>query len=140
MRSDLWPTHAPAELAKEVESYLAGDGLWSFGGQSIPFAVFVATRPTEGTVGFVEASLRPFADGCRTSPVGYLEALYVAPSSRRMGVGRALVRAAEEWALGHGCREMASDANVGNLGSELAHRALGYETVHRIVHFRRALR
>jgi len=45
-------------------------------------------------VGFVEVSLRPYAEGCDTRPVGYLEGGYVAPEWRGQGIGRALVEAA----------------------------------------------
>ena len=139
LRSELWPHHPLPDLAREVESYLRGDGLWRLGDRSIPFTAFVAEDPDLGIVGFVEASLRPWAEKCRTTPVGYLEGWYVAPASRRRGIGRSLVGAAEEWARERGCQEMASDAHVDNLASEKSHRALGYEEVQRLIHFRRPL-
>lgn len=139
LRSELWPRHPLETLTREVDAFLTGDGLWKLGRESIPFLVLVAEREAEGIVGFLEASLRPFADGCRTAPVGYLEGWYVAPAHRRRGIGSALVRAAEGWARSSGCREMASDARVDNVTSELCHRALGYEVVHRTIHFRRDL-
>ena len=101
--------------------------------------VLLAETDTEGPVGFAEVDLRPSADGCRSSPVGYLEGWYVRPGFRRRGVGKALVRAAEEWAREQGCSEMASDTEVGNKTSQDAYRALGYEEVNRLVHFRRDL-
>lgn len=139
MRTSLWPDHPADELAREVDSLLAGGGLWGYGDGTLPFAVFVAEDPGRGLVGFVEASLRPFADRCRTSPVGYLEGWFVVPERRRQGIGGALVRAAEDWARSRGCQEMASDARVDNRVSELSHRALGFEVTHRLVHFRRDL-
>ena len=47
--------------------------------------------------------------------------------------------AAEEWARGHGCLEMASDALIDNDPSLKAHEALGFEVVDRCVHFRKSL-
>jgi aminoglycoside 6'-N-acetyltransferase I len=102
-------------------------------------AVFVAERPNGSVAGFVEAGTRPYADGCDTSPVGYVEAWYVDPDVRRQGYGRALLAAAEEWARGLGCREMASDSTLDNLLSHTAHRRAGYEEVDRVVQFRKPL-
>ncbi|WP_245606073.1 GNAT family N-acetyltransferase [Thermus amyloliquefaciens] len=83
-------------------------------------AAFVAE--VEGRlVGFVEVSLRPYAEGCATRPVGYLEGWYVAPEWRWQGIGRALVEAAEAWARARGCQEMASDAELGNLLGQEVH-------------------
>lgn len=139
LRQSLWPDHAVEELTREVDSYLSGGDLWNLGVAGIPFLVLVADLPPRGVVGFVEASLRPFADGCRSAPVGYLEGWFVEPEFRRRGIGGALVRAAEDWARTMGCREMASDARSGNTLSEVSHRSLGYTVVRRSVHFRHEL-
>ncbi len=101
-------------------------------------AVFVAVRPG-GLCGFVEASIRPTAEGCGPRPVGYVEGWYVDADRRRQGVGRLLVAAAERWAAARGCAEMASDALWDNATSHAAHRALGFEEVGRLVHFRKRL-
>ncbi len=89
-------------------------------------------------MGLVEVSLRPYAEGCETSPVGYLEGLYVRPVFRRRGIARLLVREAEAWARAQGCREMASDAELTNLLGQEVHRRLGYEEP-RLVCFRKSL-
>ena len=52
---------------------------------------------------------------------------------------RTLVEAAEAHARKAGYREIASDADIANLASQAAHRALGYEEMERIVCFRRSL-
>ena len=102
-------------------------------------ALFVAERPNGSLAGFVEAGARPYADGCDTAPVGYIEAWYVDADLRRTGFGRALVDAAEAWARGRGYREMASDALLDNLVSHRAHEAIGYEEVGRVVQFKKRL-
>lgn len=100
---------------------------------------FLAKLANGEAVGFAEIDLRPYADGCRSSPVGYLEAWYVVPEHRRKGIGQSLLRAAEVWARAHGCTEMASDTEVTNALSRRVHGALGYAEVSRLAHFRRDL-
>ena len=102
-------------------------------------AIFVAERPEGSVCGFVEVGSRAYADGCRTSPVGYIEAWYVDPDIRRAGYGRALLHAAESWALSRGYSEMASDALLDNEVSHDAHIRSGYCEVERIVQFRKSL-
>ncbi|APD08781.1 MULTISPECIES: aminoglycoside 6'-N-acetyltransferase [Thermus] len=126
LRVQLWPEGG--DEAEEVEALLRD-----------PQAMAFVAEAEGRLVGFVEVSLRPYAEGCETRPVGYLEGWYVLPSWRRRGVGRALVEAAEAWARAKGCREMASDAALANLLGQEAHRHLGYEEVERIVCFRKPL-
>ena len=102
-------------------------------------AVFIAERPDGSVCGYVEAGSRSVADGCSTSPVGYIEAWYVDPDVRREGYGRALLAAAEEWAVAQGYREMASDALLANDVSHAAHKRSGYEEVDRVITYRKML-
>jgi aminoglycoside 6'-N-acetyltransferase I len=71
--------------------------------------------------------------------VGYIEGWYVSPDKRGKGIGAALVRAAEDWARGEGCTEMASDAHADNETSRNAHRALGYAESRPVVQFHKRL-
>jgi aminoglycoside 6'-N-acetyltransferase I len=136
LRMALWPDSDPAREAGEIAHFLADPPL-----PPLPalHAAFVCVRPTGGLCGMAEASVRSYADGCETAPVGYLEAWYVDPDMRGQGVGRALVAAAEGWARGQGCREMASDADLENTASQAAHRRLGYRETGRAVQFCKAL-
>ena len=90
-------------------------------------------------VGFVEASLRPYANGCDERPVPFLEGLFVLPKYRRKDVGGSLVAAVEVWAMKRGHRELGSDALLANLGSHKAHRAYGFKETERVVYFRKKL-
>jgi aminoglycoside 6'-N-acetyltransferase I len=101
--------------------------------------VFVVDRGDGSLAGFVEAGSRPYAEGCETSPVGYVEAWYIDEDVRRQGYGRVLLQAAEDWARAHGYREMASDAVLDNEASHRAHEASGYAEVERLVTFRKDL-
>jgi len=90
-------------------------------------------------VGFLEVSVRSFAEDCETDHVGYLEGWFVDPAFRKMGIGGDLVRMAEMWVREKGCTEMASDAELGNEPSLAAHQKLGYEETSRLIHFRKEL-
>jgi aminoglycoside 6'-N-acetyltransferase I len=100
-------------------------------------ALIVSERPLGSLSGFIEVGTRPYAEGCVTSPVAYIEAWYVDADDRRRGIGRALFAAAEQWGRDQGLREIASDALIENETSIIAHKALGYEEIERIVCFRR---
>lgn len=101
--------------------------------------VLVAELENGKLIGFLEASIRPFVEDCHSDHVGYLEGWFVEENYRRFGVGRQLVKSAENWARKKGCEEMASDAEVGNELSLRAHLKLGYEETSRLVHLRKDL-
>jgi aminoglycoside 6'-N-acetyltransferase I len=129
MRDDLWPAQSGQHDA-DVRQF--------FSESSAADEVLVAER--DGALaGFVELSLRAYAEGCKTSPVAYLEGWYVSPDARGTGVGRALLTAAEMWGRAQGCTEFASDVEAGNTSSADAHRALGFEEVSLVRCFRKRL-
>ena len=129
LRAALWPDVHLQTHRDEIGAQL----------ESSDEEAFVA-ETTEGKLcGFIEAALRQGAEGCSSTPVGYVEGWYVAAAWRKRGIGRALVEAAEAWARERGCREMASDTEVENAPSQAAHKRLGYEEAERLVHFTKAL-
>jgi aminoglycoside 6'-N-acetyltransferase I len=129
MRLALWPDD-------DAEGHRAGMREWL---ARTDACVIVAARDDGALAGFAEVGSRPYADGCETSPVGYLEGWYVDPDVRRRGVGAALVRAGEEWARSRGYSEFASDALLDNVTSHRAHEALGFVEVERAVRYRKPL-
>jgi aminoglycoside 6'-N-acetyltransferase I len=86
-----------------------------------------------------ELSIRNIAEGCGSGRIAYLEGWFVVPEARRQGVGRALMRAVEDWGRAQGCVELASDTTSDNVASMDAHRALGFEDVGMIRCFRKDL-
>lgn len=131
MRCLLWP-HCPTnEHSTEIDAYFQQDIDRN--------VVFVQPRSTGGLQGFVEVSIRSYAEGCTTDQVGYIEGWYVDADARRSGVGAALLVAAEAWARTQGCVEMASDTELINVTSSAAHQRLGYTEVEQLVHFRKDL-
>lgn len=124
MRKGIWP-EAPDE-------YLLFDMDEIFGSEKdAVFMAFVEGRPA----GMIEARLREYAEGCETSPVGYIEGWFVYGEFRGSGVAGTLTRAAEDWARELGCTEMGSDTWLDNEASIRAHKKLGYHEAERLVHF-----
>jgi aminoglycoside 6'-N-acetyltransferase I len=130
LRNALWPGGREAEHAADIAQLLAAPG---------DTVTFIARRDGEA-IGFAEAALRhDYVNGCTTSPVAFLEGIYVEPAHRRHGVARALVAAIETWARDRSCTEFASDAALDNLDSHALHAALGFTETQRVVYFRKPL-
>jgi aminoglycoside 6'-N-acetyltransferase I len=133
LRAALWPHCSAAEHLAEMAAFLA---------QPERFAQFVAydeSRPRR-PIGLAEASIRTdYVNGTETSPVGFLEGIYVVPEHRRRGIARSLVGVVSAWASARGCCELASDARLDNLLSHHVHGALGFLETERVVYFRKAL-
>jgi len=90
--------------------------------------------------GFLHVVLRhDYVGGCKTSPVGYIEAWFVVEEARRKRIGAMLVEAAENWARAKGCTEMGSDCLLDNDVSFAAHTAIGYREVQRVIEFAKTL-
>jgi len=100
----------------------------------------LARAPDGAAIGFAEATLRrDYVNGCATSPVGFLEGLYVREDWRRRGAAYLLCQAVERWAAALGCSELGSDAYIENIGSQRMHAALGFEEMERVVCYRKAI-
>ena len=130
MRLALWPDSTAADLGNEMPQWLRDES---------DSAVLVAEREDGGLAGFVEAGIRNYAEDCETRNVGYVEGWYVDADARLCGLGRMLIRAAEDWARSRGCLEMASDCLLTNEVSLAAHLRLGYEETERLIHFKKRL-
>ena len=131
MRKTLWPEMTEDENLHEIEAMMT---------ETSRFFVRIALNKEDKPVGFVEATVRnDYVNGCATSPVVFLEGIYVEPEARRQGIARTLVGAAEEWGRMMDCREFASDALLENSDSHAMHRALGFEETERVVCFRKDL-
>lgn len=130
LRGQLWPGSLDdhrADVARYFESGWPGID-----------AVFVA-ESSGRVVGFAELSKRPFAEGCNSSPVGFLEGWFVEPEFRRSGAGRALIAAAEDWCREQGCRELASDSEPENDLALASHVAVGFEEAGLVRCFRKSV-
>ena len=130
LRSELWPDCASEQHELEMGTVLA---------DADRAAAFVSPAGEERLAGFIEVALRPWREECPGTPVGYVEALYVAPEERGRGVANALLAAAEAWASSRGCRTIAADARLDNDSHRALHRRRGYEEVSQRVRLRKRL-
>lgn len=130
LRRQLWPDVSEGRHRQEMQDQLD---------EPTRCAALLAARDDGWPVGFIELSLRDAVEGCSSSPVASIEGWFVEREWRRRGVAAALLRAAEHWALLHGCREMASDCELANADGLATHQALGFEELERVVRLRRDL-
>jgi aminoglycoside 6'-N-acetyltransferase I len=127
MRQALWPEGSAQEHLDEMGEFLS---------QPTRFGQFMARSAAGEALGFVEVAVRTdYVNGTASSPVGFLEGVYVEPAARRQGVARALIRAAAAWARAQGCAELASDTLLDNTQSQAVHRCLGFVETERVVYF-----
>ena len=125
----LWPDHEVRELQREFESLLTDEGA----------AVFLACVD-ETPVGFAQCQLRhDYVEGTSSSPVGYLEGIFVAPAYQKRGIARILLSSCESWAKEQGCTEFASDCELDNHDSLRFHLSVGFEEANRIICFTKTL-
>lgn len=131
LRRELWPDCPPEQHLEEMARLLD---------EPQRFVHFIVEAHDGRALGLAEASIRTdYVNGTASSPVAYLEGLYVRPEAREKGVARLLVRAVSRWASSSGCNELASDTQPENLVSRAVHAKLGFVETERAVFFSKAL-
>ncbi len=129
LASRLWPDATVPELEDSFSSLLSHS-------DAAVFLAFSNSQP----VGFAQCQLRhDYVEGTDSSPVGYLEGIYVEELHRRRGFARLLLAACEVWAQEQGCTEFASDCELDNIDSFHFHLGLGFEEANRIICFTKKL-
>lgn len=125
----LWPHHTQEEMGRELAQLITKSD-----------AVFFLAYAQNAAIGFAQCQLRrDYVEGTDSSPVGYLEGIYVAEDCRKQGVAKALLTACENWAKSKGCMEFASDCEIGNTQSLQFHLNVGFEEANRIICFAKKL-
>jgi aminoglycoside 6'-N-acetyltransferase I len=132
MRAALWPEADAGDLQREADAFVAGDTLPTV---TVAFIAVDDDRP----IGFLDLSVRAYANGCDSMPVPFIEGWYVVSSARGLGVGRALIRAAEEWSRARRYAEIGSDTQIWNEDSLQAHQQCGFEETQRVIYLRKKL-
>ena len=121
----LWPEHAVEEMEAEYRALLS----------DADCAVYLSEQNGEAN-GFAQCQLRrDYVEGTETSPVGYLEGVFVDEAFRNKGVAKQLLKACENWAAEKGCTEFASDCEFTNTDSLRFHLHAGFTEANRIICF-----
>ena len=121
----LWPHHTADEMLTEY-----GVGIEN------PDAAFFLAYAEGIPIGFAQCQLRhDYVEGTESSPVGYLEGIYVSQDHRHEGIAKQLLHACENWAKTKGCTEFASDCELTNTDSLRFHLNVGFEEANRIICF-----
>lgn len=125
----LWEHHTFEDLAEEFDKILSSE-------DCAVFLSFCKGVPT----GFAQCQLRhDYTEGTSSSPVGYLEGIFVRKEYRRQGTARELLSCCEAWARRQGCSEFASDCELDNCASFAFHMASGFREAGRIICFAKPL-
>jgi aminoglycoside 6'-N-acetyltransferase I len=131
LREQLWPHHPKQKHVEDMCHALRFPER---------FAQFIEYDDSGAALGLAEVSLRTdYVNGTTTSPVAFLEGIYVVSQARRSGIARRLIAETERWALNVGCREWASDAPLENMDSHAMHAALGFSESECVVFFKKTL-
>lgn len=129
LRILLWPDHEDAHLL-EMRQLL----------EQPHTLQLLSYNDQQQAIAMLEASIRyEYVNGTQTSPVAFLEGIYVLPEYRRSGVASTLVQQVEDWAKQFSCTEFASDAAIDNTISHAMHRALGFQETERVVYFKKKI-
>lgn len=125
----LWSSHSVQEMAEEFSVLFSDD-------EACVFLKFEG----ESAVGFAQCQLRhDYVEGTESSPVGYLEGIFVREELRHKGYAGELLRECEKWAKEKGCTEFASDCELENEDSLHFHMAMGFAEANRIICFSKKL-
>ena len=126
---ELWPDHSRQEMKTELQRQLSAER-----------AVYFLAVEEEKMAGFAQCQLRhDYVEGTESSPVGYLEGIYIREDWRKKGLARQLLETCEQWAKAQGCSEFASDCELSNLQSLEFHLKAGFAEANRIICFTKKL-
>ncbi|MDE7224153.1 MAG: GNAT family N-acetyltransferase [Acetatifactor sp.] len=129
LAAQLWTEHSVRELEEDLADIMAKED-----------ACFFLKYDKEFPVGFAQCQLRhDYVEGTDSSPVGYLEGIFVQEECRHRGYAGELLQECENWAREKGCEEFASDCELVNKESMSFHLSVGFHEANRIICFTKKL-
>ncbi len=125
----MWQDNTVSELEEDFKQIINNDN-------AVVFIKLVDEKP----IGFAQCQLRTdYVEGTETSPVGYLEGIFILEEYRHKGYAKELLNACEQWAKGKNCLEFASDCELDNHISYKFHMAVGFTEANRVICFKKNL-
>ena len=125
----MWDSHSVEELKGEFEQEIENK-------DCVMYIYCIDNIP----IGFAQCGLRhDYVEGTESSPVGYLEGIFIQEDYRRKGYARALMAECEKWAKQKGCSEFASDCELDNNVSLTFHMKMGFTEAGRIICFTKSI-
>lgn len=130
MSLDLFKDYPPEDTERDLKAVLKKDNYQTF-----------MAKSDKTNVGFITASIRSdYVEGASSSPVGYMDSIYVKSDYRKHGVARQLYKKVESWALNNGCSEMGSDTWLWNEAAQKFHAQLGFRKEDVLVHYIKSIK
>ena len=125
----MWSNHSVEELNNEFSDLFMKEE-----------AQFFLKYENDIPVGFAQCQLRyDYVEGTETSPVGYLEGIFVLEEYKKRGYAKELLGECQNWAKDQGCLEFASDCELDNEDSLKFHLKMGFAEANRIICFTKRL-
>lgn len=125
----MWTDNSVDDLADEFAELITEDS-----------AIIFLKYDNDIPVGFAQCQLRSdYVEGTETSPVGYLEGIFIMEGYRHRGYAKELLKECEKWAKDKGCKEFASDCEIENIDSFRFHMAMNFTEANRIICFTKKL-
>ncbi len=126
MRKDLYRTLGDEYHLQEMENIFESD-IW--------YCRFIEDENIQ-IIGLVELSSRNVVDGCLSSPVAYLEGLYLKSEYREKGLGKEVIKIILNWCREEGFSELATDTELTNTKAQNFYKTIGFQETDRVVEFR----
>lgn len=129
LATQMWSSHTLSELEADFAEIISSEN-------AVCFIKYAEGKP----IGFVQCQIRyDYVEGTKTSPVGYLEGIFIQEEYRHRGFAKELLQKCEKWANDKKCSEFASDCELNNIDSFKFHLAMGFDEVNRIICFRKEI-
>lgn len=126
LAKEIWTNNLISELEKEFNESIVSEKA----------CIYVFVDEDKRIKGFAQCNLRyDYVEGTKSSPVGFLEGIFITEEYRGKGIGKLLLNAVELWAKENGCIEFACDCGINNSTSYNFHIHHGFKEVNRIICF-----